>query len=209
MYFFIMKDNYMKNENLFIQNQKNITKDAKFFRKLIDNEIKKNKKEEEKLKKQENIVKNKEIKSNINNLMSLIKDKCREKKSLQDLIRELQKEEISRSILDFINSISYQINKIKKNNTEGTLLITKNISFIPNILSSSVLLNRKNPKILIITEKLKNILNSNVNDDIKNKAIYYRMINNTIFNLVRDLILELIKDDMFEKNGVYNDSECN
>ena len=199
-------DTFLEYTNLYSRQQSRISRDAKKFRRQIDRGKEKNKKEEEKdLQKREKIS-IKLTKSNINTLLKTMKAESKSKDSLQSIIDNIDSNQIKPETLRFIQWVSGQTDKLKTKKKNGTVLITRNFSLIPKILNNPIVGDNKDPRIIMVVSKLVRTSNIELNPkfNLRNKTSNYRMINNVLFNSIRDLVLELIRSDMMELQGAKN-----
>ena len=198
----------LESSNLYSREKKRIARDAKKFRRQIDRDKEKKKKEEERNYKKQARLSKKLTKSNINTLLKEMKTASKTKASLQAIVDELDPNQVKKETLDFIKWVVKQTDRLKTKKKEGTVLVTRNFSLVPKILNNSVVSKNKDPKVIASISKLVRTSNIELNPKFnpKNKTSNYRMINNVLFNSIRDLVLELIRSDMMELQGA-NDGD--
>ncbi len=199
---------FLEFNGIYSHQQKCIAKDAKIIRKQIDKNIEKKEKEKEKEKKQQEQIDKKILQNSVNNIIKNIRIASKTKESLRSIIDKIDKNSIKPETINFVNWIIEKIDVLKTNKKTGTFLITRNFNLIPKILNNPIIENNKNPKIISIVSSIVRVSNIELNPKFnpKNRINNYKIINNILFNLFRDLALELIRSDMMNIQGKYNGS---
>lgn len=197
---------FLEFTNIHSREQKRIASDAKKIRKQIDRDIEKKKREEEKRYEQQKRLNNKLSKTNVDILLKKMKAASKTKESLSSVIDKIDSNSVKPETMKFIKWVIEQADKLKTNKKAGTFLVTRNFNLIPRILNNPIIQNSKDPKIISTISKLVRTSNIELNPKFNSKNIIanYRMVNNVLFNLVRDLVLELIHSDMMELQGIDN-----
>jgi len=190
-------------KSLYSQRLKQVERDAKRFRKQVDKSIEKRRKEEERNQKNQDRLRKRDTKKSINDIISQLKKKSKDKESVISLVSEY-KDEIKPETYELIKYMSQQIDKLKTKKQNGTRLITRNFLIIPKVLEHPLVKDNPNPKILNSVSKIIRISNIKLNPKFKqhDKIGNFRIINNVLFNAIRDLAFELIRQDMMELKGV-------
>lgn len=201
-------DTFLEYTNIYSRQQSSIARNAKKFRQQIDREKEKNKKEEEKDHKKRERLSKKLVKSNVNTLLKTMKIESKSKDYLQNIIDSIDSNQIKPETLRFIRWVSGQTDKLKTKKKNGTVLISRNFSLIPKILNNPIVRDNKDQKVIMAVSKLVRTSNIELNPKFnpRNKTSNYRMINNVLFNSIRDLVLELIRSNIMELQGA-NDGD--
>ncbi len=202
-----IKELIIEGKNIYSQRLKQVERDAKRFRKQVDKSIEKRRKEEEKNQKNQYRLNKRETKKTINTLIYDLKKNSKDKQSLLLLISKY-KDKIKPETYELIKYMSSQIDKLKTNRQSGTRLITRNFLIIPKVLEHPLVKDNPNPKILNTVSKIIKVSNMKLNPKFKqhDKIGNFRIINNVLFNSIRDLAFELMRQDMVNMQGVSDDN---
>jgi len=194
----------LESHNAYARQQKNIARDVKKFRKQFDKTNEKKIKEEEKFIKKQERENKKETKRQISDLVRDIRSSSKTKESLLSVIQNLDKNQIEPKTLEFISWVVEQADKLKTNKKDGTILITRNFNLVPKILNNPIVGQNKDPKVISIVSKLVRTSNIELHPKFnpRNKISNYRMLNNILFNVIKDLVLTLIHNDIMKLQGV-------
>lgn len=191
--------------NIFQSKMKSIQKDARKIRTYLDKQKEKKHKEEEKTIKKQKKEFDKFIKNDINEFIKYLKKNIKEKDNFINAV-EKYKHLFSDKIYQILQYLSTEINKLKSKKQKGTRLITKNYLIIPKILNNKFIQQIPEPKINKIISRILKISNLNINNKENNISLTLKSINNQLFNSLRDLGLELIRYDLFNEKGLYDDN---
>lgn len=192
----------IESSNPVSQQRQQAIKNAKKFRTLIDKQNQKHEKEQTREQSRVEKEKKKQIKNNIKDIIKNAKQDSKEKTSFVLTIEKL-KTSVKPETYQLISYLAQASDKLKTKKQDGTTLITKNTGLVPKILSSPIVANHRNPKISKLVADILKISNDSINPRIKGDIIKdFRMINNQLYNIYKKMIVELIRCDMEEVNGV-------
>jgi len=193
----------IEGKSIYSQRMKQVERDAKRFRKQVDSSIEKRRKEEERNQKNQERLNKRDTKKSISTLISDSKKKSKDKESLDSLIFDY-KDKIKPETYELVKYMSRQIDRLKTKKQNGTRLITRNFLIIPKVLEHPLVKDSLNPKILNAVSKIIRISNIELNPKFKrhDKIGNFRIINNVLFNAIRDLAFELMRQDMINLQGV-------
>jgi len=195
--------NIFESKNIRSVLEKKIKKDAISFRKKIDKEREKEKKREIRDIKNHQKKINREIKKNIIQNVSILKNQSKDKNSFLNSIMSI-KGDISDDLYNFIIFVAHNSDKLKTKSNNGTMLITKNPNVLIKMFDSPIVNNYMNDKIRNLISKFYRMSNPSINEKLKNNIFLdYMIINNSIFNIIKDVVFELIRCDLLSKEGLY------
>lgn len=190
-------------QNIYQMRLKQIDRDAKKYRKIIDKKKEAERKEAEKNARRQEKDRQRDTKKEINSEIVALR---KEAKSKQDLLSIVQnhKNSIKPETYELCRFVAEQIDRTKTKKKDGTLLVTRNYVMVPRVINHPIVKNHTDKKVLNAVAKAVRIFNIELNAkfDPKDKIKSFRSVNNSLFNAMRDVALELMRSDMMEKRGV-------